>query len=82
MLDALLLATPAFLRAEDLPERVWDEQAGPLQPQRPAGGLHKPVRRVAGVLSAFRGGVSCSYHSWCRLVRSSRVSLRLPQGHQ
>jgi DNA-binding response OmpR family regulator len=30
VLEALLLATPAFLRAEDLLERVWDEQADPF----------------------------------------------------
>ena len=30
MLEALLLATPAFLRAEDLLEQVWDEQADPF----------------------------------------------------
>jgi len=30
VLEALLLATPAFLRAEDLLEQVWDEQADPF----------------------------------------------------
>jgi hypothetical protein len=30
VLEALLLSTPAFLRAEDLLERVWDEQADPF----------------------------------------------------
>src|SRR5499427_10495992 len=30
VLEALLLDTPAFLRAEDLLERVWDEQADPF----------------------------------------------------
>jgi DNA-binding response OmpR family regulator len=30
VLEALLLASPAFLRAEDLLERVWDEQADPF----------------------------------------------------
>ena len=30
VLEALLLATPAYLRAEDLLEQVWDEQADPF----------------------------------------------------
>jgi DNA-binding response OmpR family regulator len=30
VLEALLRATPAFLRAEDLLEQVWDEQADPF----------------------------------------------------
>ena len=30
VLEALLAATPAFLRAEDLLERVWDEHADPF----------------------------------------------------
>jgi DNA-binding response OmpR family regulator len=30
VLEALLLAAPAFLRAEDLLEQVWDEQADPF----------------------------------------------------
>ena len=30
VLEALMLAAPAFLRAEDLLERVWDEQADPF----------------------------------------------------
>jgi DNA-binding response OmpR family regulator len=30
VLEALLLASPAFLRAEDLLEQVWDEQADPF----------------------------------------------------
>jgi DNA-binding response OmpR family regulator len=30
VLEALLLATPTYLRAEDLLERVWDEQADPF----------------------------------------------------
>jgi DNA-binding response OmpR family regulator len=30
VLEALLAASPAFLRAEDLLERVWDEQADPF----------------------------------------------------
>jgi DNA-binding response OmpR family regulator len=30
VLEALLLATPGFLRAEDLLEQVWDEQADPF----------------------------------------------------
>ncbi|MFI7445890.1 response regulator transcription factor [Nonomuraea sp. NPDC049714] len=30
LLEALLLATPAFLSAEDLLEQVWDEHADPL----------------------------------------------------
>lgn len=30
VLEALLLATPAFMRAEDLLEQVWDEQADPF----------------------------------------------------
>jgi DNA-binding response OmpR family regulator len=30
VLEALMLATPAFLRAEDLLEQVWDEQADPF----------------------------------------------------
>ena len=30
VLEALLLASPAYLRAEDLLERVWDEQADPF----------------------------------------------------
>jgi DNA-binding response OmpR family regulator len=30
VLEALLLACPAFLRAEDLLEQVWDEQADPF----------------------------------------------------
>ena len=30
MLEALLRAAPAFLRAEDLLEQVWDEQADPF----------------------------------------------------
>jgi DNA-binding response OmpR family regulator len=30
VLEALLLAAPAFLRAEDLLERVWDEHADPF----------------------------------------------------
>jgi DNA-binding response OmpR family regulator len=30
VLEALLLASPAFQRAEDLLERVWDEQADPF----------------------------------------------------
>jgi DNA-binding response OmpR family regulator len=30
VLEALLMAAPAFLRAEDLLEKVWDEQADPF----------------------------------------------------
>jgi DNA-binding response OmpR family regulator len=30
VLEALLLAAPAYLRAEDLLEQVWDEQADPF----------------------------------------------------
>ena len=30
VLEALLVASPAFLRAEDLLEQVWDEQADPF----------------------------------------------------
>jgi DNA-binding response OmpR family regulator len=30
VLEALLLAAPSYLRAEDLLERVWDEQADPF----------------------------------------------------
>ena len=30
VLEALLVAAPAFLRAEDLLEQVWDEQADPF----------------------------------------------------
>lgn len=30
VLEALLRATPAFLRAEDLLEQVWDEHADPF----------------------------------------------------
>ena len=30
VLEALMLAAPAFLKAEDLLEQVWDEQADPF----------------------------------------------------